>query len=133
MPISKNAAVDISGKLPLHIQVSEMLAREIQAGILPDGSKLPPEREMANELEISVGTLRKALSDLTDKRLLERVQGSGNYVRNNAGVSTIYGFFRLELVSGGGLPTAELLSVNQMKKARDLPQWLAPGSSGPHR
>ncbi len=112
-----------TGKLPLHVQVSEMLAREIQAGILPDGSKLAPEREMAAELEIAVGTLRKALADLTEKGLLEKVQGSGNYVRNKVAASTIYSFFRLELSSGGGLPTAEILSVERLKKPRDLPAF----------
>ncbi len=115
--------VDIAGKLPLHVQVSEMLAREIQAGILPDGSKLAPEREMACDLQISVGTLRKALGDLTEKGLLEKVQGSGNYVHNNARISTIYSFFRLELIGGGGLPTAEILSLDRLKKPRDLPEF----------
>ena len=123
MSIKTIKSSPISGKLPLHVQVSEMLAREIQAGILPDGSKLAPEREMAGELEIAVGTLRKALADLTEKGLLEKVQGSGNYVRNTAAASTIYSFFRLELIGGGGLPTAEILSVDRMRKPRDLPDF----------
>ena len=100
-----------------------MLAREIQAGIYPDGTKLAPERDMAQELEISVGTLRKALSDLTEKGLLERVQGSGNYVRKSSKAQTIYGFFRLELIAGGGLPTAEIISLKKLKKPRDLPSF----------
>jgi GntR family transcriptional regulator len=121
-PFSPTSA-DASGKLPLHIQVSEMLAREIQAGIYPDGTKLAPERDMAQELEISVGTLRKALADLTEKGLLERVHGSGNYVRKSDTPQSIYGFFRLELLKGGGLPTAEILSLRKLKKPRDLPQF----------
>ncbi len=99
-----------------------MLAREIQAGILIDGMRLPPERKMAGQLGVAVGTLRKALLDLSEKGLIERVHGSGNYVRNSNGQSdtdsakTIYGFFRLELIAGGGLPTAEVLSVSRVKK-----------------
>ena len=67
--------------LPVHQQISEMLIREIAAGRIIEGEKLPPERDMAAGLGIAVGTLRKALGDLERKGLLSRVQGSGNYVR----------------------------------------------------
>jgi GntR family transcriptional regulator len=99
-----------------------MLAREIQAGILLDGTRLPPERAMAEQFGVAIGTLRKALLDLSEKGLLERVQGSGNYVRHSTDISdsaiakTVYGFFRLELISGGGLPTADFISVSKVKK-----------------
>lgn len=102
------------GRLPLHLEISEMLAREIKAGVLMEGEKLEPERAMAKRLGIAVGTLRKALSELHDKGMLARVQGSGNYVRNVDEVNTIYGFFRLELLTGGGLPSATTLSVDQV-------------------
>ncbi|MFD0916638.1 GntR family transcriptional regulator [Pseudahrensia aquimaris] len=111
------------GRLPLHVQVSELLARDIQAGILADGEKLEPEREMAAQLGVAVGTLRKALGDLTEKGLLERVQGSGNYVRRSKEAQTIYGFFHLEKIGGGGLPSADVLSVDAMEKPDDLPHF----------
>ena len=99
------------GALPRYQQVSELLIRDIAAGRLMDGARLPPEREMAADLNVAVGTLRKALQDLADKGLLERVQGSGNYVRARAEVDSIYALFRLELVTGGGLPSAQVLDV----------------------
>ena len=115
-------------RLPLHVEISEMLAREIQAGILADGSRLASERLMADELGVAVGTLRKALMELTQKGLLERVQGSGNYVRKpkpkpkqSQHIDTIYSFFRLELIKGGGLPTAQVLSVEKLNKAKYFP------------
>ncbi len=109
--------------LPLYVQISEMLIRDIQAGRLLDGERLPPERDMARQLEISVGTLRKALGDLTEKGMLERRQGSGNYVRAAEDGRSVYAFFRLELLSGGGLPTAEVLSVTRMAKPGHLPDF----------
>ena len=109
--------------LPLHVQISEMLIRDIQAGRLTDGERLPPERAMAERLGISVGTLRRALADLTDKGMLERVQGSGNYVRARADAKSVYAFFRVELLEGGGLPTAELLSVDRVVKDPALPDF----------
>ncbi|NSX55436.1 GntR family transcriptional regulator [Parasulfitobacter algicola] len=110
-----------SSALPKYIQISEMLIREITAGHLPDGTRLPPERQMADQHGISVGTLRKALGDLETKGLLHRIQGSGNYIKSQTVTESIYTFFRLELTQGGGLPTACVISVDRLHKPADLP------------
>lgn len=110
-------------RAPLHLQISDMLMREIQSGVLIDGEKLAPERRMASDLGISVGTLRKALQDLQAKGMLQRVHGSGNYVHHNVDASNVYALFRLELVSGRAKPTATLLSVDKMNKPDDLPEF----------
>lgn len=112
-----------SSALPKYIQISEMLIREVAAGHLADGVKLPPEREMAADLGISVGTLRKSLADMQDKGLLERIQGSGNYIRAQSDMHSLYAFFRLEKVTGGGLPTARVLSVDRMPKPSGAPDF----------
>lgn len=104
--------------LPKYVQIAEMLIRDIAAGRLADGARLPPEREMAETLGTAVGTLRKALDLLVEKALLERVHGSGNYVRAQANVASVYSFLRLEQVQGGGLPTAEVLSIDHMAAPR---------------
>jgi GntR family transcriptional regulator len=109
--------------LPLYQQIAELLIRDIAAGRLMDGEKLPPERDMAATLGIAVGTLRQALKSLTEKGLLVRVQGSGNYVRAKADAASVYALFRLELVEGGGLPTARVLSVERCDKDAALPPF----------
>ena len=111
------------GSLPLYQQIAELLIRDIAAGRLADGVRLPPEREMAAELGIAVGTLRKALAELDAKGLLERVQGSGNYIRHQAEPESVYALFRLELSEGGGLPTARVLDVARVPKPPDLPEF----------
>lgn len=113
----------VRGDIPLHIQISEMLIREITAGLLATNERLPPERDMAARLNISVGTLRKALADLESKGMLLRKQGSGNYVRYNPKADNVYALFRLELIKGGGLPSADVLSVKKTKKPRSLPKF----------
>ncbi|MBI1171960.1 UTRA domain-containing protein [bacterium] len=111
------------GSLPLYLQISELLIRDIAAGRLIPGERLPPERDMAATLGIAVGTLRQALKELTAKGLLDRVQGSGNYVRAQTNPDSVYALFRLELASGGGLPTARVLSVDRLKKDPRLPAF----------
>jgi len=118
LPTQKNA-----GALPLYIQLSELVIREIEAGRLIEGERLPPEREMARAYGTSIGTLRKALADLERKGLLRRVQGSGNYIQKTKDVPGLYAMFRLELPSGGGLPTARVLSVDAMEKPQGLPRY----------
>lgn len=110
-----------SNSLPKHVQLSEMLIREIAAGRLTDGARLPTERQMASELNVAVGTLRKALGMLETQGLLERIQGSGNYVRYKPDVSSIYAFFRLELLAGGGLPAAEILDIRKTETPASAP------------
>jgi GntR family transcriptional regulator len=111
------------GALPRYQQISELLIRDIAAGRLLDGARLPPEREMAADLGVAVGTLRKALQDMASKGLLERVQGSGNYIRAHNDVDSIYALFRLELVDGGGLPSAQVLDVTRLPKPGHLPDF----------
>ncbi|MGJ4953729.1 GntR family transcriptional regulator [Bradyrhizobium sp. HKCCYLS20291] len=112
------------GSLPLHMQVTEFLVRELAAGRLVEGEKLAPEREMADALGIAVGTLRKALAELQARGHLERIQGSGNYIRAGSPQNSIYSMFRLELASGGGgLPTARVLELKRLRKPRHLPPF----------
>ncbi len=112
-----------STALPKHLQLSEMLIREIAAGHLSDGMRLPPERKLAEELDVAVGTLRRALAVLEEKGLLERRQGSGNYVRSRPIMDSVYAYFRLELLGGGGLPTACVLDVARLRKPPDAPDF----------
>lgn len=108
------------GSLPKHRQISEMLAREIAAGRLAEGARLPGEREMASDLGVAVGTLRRALDHLTEQGLMERVQGSGNYVRRAVDPREVYAFFGLELTEGAGLPTARIISADAVMRPSTL-------------
>ena len=105
-----------TGALPKHVEIAEALMRRIAAGVLADGTRLPPERQMAQEWGVAVGTLRKSLAKLEDEGLLERIQGSGNYIRRKDTMRSLYRLFRLELVTGGGLPTAQILDVSRQAK-----------------
>ena len=109
--------------LPIYVQIAELLIRDIAAGRLIDGERLPRERDMAAQLNVSVGTLRKSLAELEKKGMLERIQGSGNYVRETGTQNSVYAMFRLELPEGGGLPRADILSVDHLDKPADLPDF----------
>lgn len=114
---------DTHTALPIYMQISESLMRDIASGRYVEGERLPPERSLAATYKTTVRTLRKSLAELEKNGMLERVQGSGNYVRYNADARSIYSMFRLELPTGGGLPSADILTVEYSEKPADLPDF----------
>jgi DNA-binding FadR family transcriptional regulator len=62
----------------------ERLAQSIRLGVLVDGSRLPPERELADTFGVSRETLREAIRALRDAGLVEsrRGRGGGTFVLN---------------------------------------------------
>lgn len=107
--------------LPVYLQIAELLARQIKAGYWREGERLPTEAELADKLNVAVGTLRKSLSLLEEQGVLERIQGSGTYVKKVAGTRQIYELFRLELTTGPGLPTAHILDVQLLARPTHVP------------
>jgi GntR family transcriptional regulator len=107
--------------LPVYLQVAELLARQIKAGYWHQGERLPTEIELARSLDVAVGTLRKSLALLSEQDVLERIQGSGTYVKKVDGTQRIYELFRLELTTGPGLPTAHILDVSCLRRPAYVP------------
>lgn len=109
--------------LPIYQQIAGTLRRGIMTGQLVDGQPLAPERQLAQQFGVSVVTLRKALQLLANDGMLRRRQGSGNYVSARADPEQKYGFFRIETLAGGGLPTADYLSVDLQPRPARLPTF----------
>ena len=55
----------------------ERLGTAIRLGLLPPDTRLPSERDLAAELEISRSTLRQALTALVQSGLLHSLRGRG--------------------------------------------------------
>lgn len=64
----------------LYILVKKRLCEMIYKGIYSEGDKIPPERILAEELNVSRVTVRKALQLMEDDRLIVREVGSGTSV-----------------------------------------------------
>ncbi|MEK0160954.1 pyruvate dehydrogenase complex transcriptional repressor PdhR [Pseudoalteromonas piscicida] len=62
--------------------ILEQLENMILEGSLLPGAKLPPERELAKQFEVSRPSLREAIQKLEAKGLVTRRQGGGTYVKN---------------------------------------------------
>ncbi len=105
---------------PFYLQIAEQIECDIQSGRLRIGSRLPPERTLARQQGVSIGTLRKALAALTTRGWLRRRQGSGNYVNARPDPENRFAFFRIELIGSKGTPTAEIIELELISGARAL-------------
>jgi DNA-binding FadR family transcriptional regulator len=61
-------------------QIAAHLERLIASGELNAGDRLPAERELAADLQVSRASLREAMHELEAKNLIERKQGRGTRV-----------------------------------------------------
>ena len=72
--------LDESSALPLYQQLQRALRRAIEARLIAPDDALPPERDIAEDFQISRITVRKAIDGLVGEGLLMRRQGAGTFV-----------------------------------------------------
>ena len=72
--------IDHKSKLPLHVQVEELMRQLIALPEYQNGNFLPKEVELANTLGVSRNTIRQATNKLEYEGLLIRKKGVGTKV-----------------------------------------------------
>lgn len=87
--------MDKLGAQPLYAQVKRVLTERILSGIWAPGRPLPNEFQLAEELGVSQGTVRKALDALAAEHLVERHQGRGTFVARHTSDNVHFRFFQL--------------------------------------
>lgn len=96
------------------------LAAQIKDGTLKPGEKIMSEAQLAEEYQVSRGTVRRALEMLKRANLIETRMGSGSYVAFHGGnMNGSDGWTSASLRSG--VPTTtELLSVSLVERPEML-------------
>ena len=95
-----------------HHKIIDYILNEVEDGRLIEGSRLPSERELSDQLGTSRNVTREAISILRGTGLIESRPGSGNYIVDNADktVRRIVGvMFKMGYIS-----TGEILSFRRM-------------------
>lgn len=91
---------DVLGFRPLYSQVREKLIRRLVDGFWLPGQPLPSEIQLAAELGVSQGTVRKALDSMAADNLVVRRQGRGTFVARHDEERVLFQFFKLVPDSG---------------------------------
>ncbi|MFI7481990.1 GntR family transcriptional regulator [Kocuria sp. M1R5S2] len=102
--------VDKSSPVPLYHQVAQGLEDAIRTGVLPPGTKLDNEIDLANSLNLSRPTMRKAMDQLVRAGLLVRKRGVGTQVvgtqvRRTLDLTSLHE----DLQRSGGRPSTDVL------------------------
>ena len=70
----------MAGRVTKYMQVERHIRSLIATGTVEEGEQLPPERELAEQLDVSVGTVKSALKNLAMDGVIYREQGRGTFV-----------------------------------------------------
>lgn len=70
--------VSFDNPMPLHIQLKDVLIREIQAQKYED--KIPSERELMARFSVSRSTVREAVNHLVQEGVLQKKHGKGTFL-----------------------------------------------------
>lgn len=104
------------GQGPLYKRIKSMLTDNLASGSWQPNDPLPSESRLAEQFNVSIGTVRKAIDELVAERILVRQQGRGTFVAAHTNDRFLYHFFHI--VGRDGVkrfPQTELLSFRRMR------------------
>jgi GntR family transcriptional regulator len=107
---------------PLHNLVRRQISEHILVGDWAPGAVLPAEVDLARDLGVSVGTVRRALSELVREGLLSRRRKTGTIVtgrKPHHTLSHFFQFFRLHRRDGGRLHSTTVTRAVVRRRAGD--------------
>lgn len=79
-PMSWKPTRETLGTGPLYLALAAALERDVRSGALPPGTRLPPQRELADFLDIDFTTVTRAYGVCRAKGLVYGVTGRGTFV-----------------------------------------------------
>lgn len=82
-------AIDFQDSTPLYVQIIKDIKRKISSGELSVGEQLKSHKELAAEYDVSLITVKNALSTLIDEGFLFSRVGKGTFVANKNGTENI--------------------------------------------
>ncbi|MGB7432352.1 MAG: PLP-dependent aminotransferase family protein [Ahrensia sp.] len=68
-------------KGPLYVRLADAIERDIDSGALAEGTKLPPHRNLAFDIGVTVGTVSRAYAIVRERGLVAGEVGRGTYVK----------------------------------------------------
>jgi GntR family transcriptional regulator len=111
---------------PLYVQIQEYIAEMILSGELPPETKLPSERELSRDLDISRMTVRRAITELVNEGLIERRHGAGTFVSKPKVTyeARELSSYTHAMRKRGIAPASQLLEFSQVPASRRLAEHL---------
>lgn len=110
---------NVKGSIPLYMQIKELFVANLRDGRWAPGNVIPSEIQLAHELGVSQGTVRKAITELVENNVLVRRQGRGTFVANHDNQRALFHFFHIVANDGHKiLPDSRTLSCRRKRASR---------------
>ena len=101
---------------PLYRVVEDYLRQQIDSGELAPGDLISSEPQLANKINVSVGTVKKAIENLVRERRLYRHQGKGTYVSRIDFNNSLFRFFSYGTHSGNPVRIHKETPVRELRQ-----------------
>lgn len=124
--------IDKQSSIPIYLQLKRMIERQVTSGALPPHSRIPSERELSEQYEISRMTARRALLELTREGWIYTSVGKGTFVAEPKISQSLQALtsFSEDMRARGLRPQARVLRRSLIPADDELARGLrlAPGS-----
>lgn len=80
---------DLDRSKPLYLAIADSLGQDIAAGVLKEGARLPPQRDLAWKLGVTLGTVTRAYKEAENRGLLAGEVGRGSYVKRPRALNSL--------------------------------------------
>jgi DNA-binding transcriptional MocR family regulator len=76
---------------PLYLAIADAMTADVQSGLLAAGDRLPPQRDLAWKLGVTLGTVTRAYAEAESRGLLSGEVGRGSFVKSETRLVPITG------------------------------------------
>jgi len=110
----------------MHYRLQQEIRRRIESGQWVPGSIIPPERKIAQESAVSLGTVRTAILNLVSEGLLYRIQGKGTLVSGTRMIRENIRYYRFTEDFGKreAIPQLRLLDLTKVEGRPEISRRL---------
>jgi len=118
--------LDHNSFIPLYHQLKEILKENIESGFWAPGDVIPSENQLMQDYNISRNTVKKAIENLVQDGLLNRIKGKGTFVSKPKLEQSLSGFYSFSKVmkEKGFNPRDLIISVKEIPATKSTAKHL---------
>jgi DNA-binding transcriptional regulator YhcF (GntR family) len=105
-------SVDVSSPTPAYEQIRVQVTALVNSGALQAGERLPPIRQLAEDLELAPGTVAKAYALLERTGVASTHRRRGTIIRDRAALDPVTRLKELDKAASSFAQTVRLLNID---------------------
>jgi GntR family transcriptional regulator len=119
---SSGSSLSENTTIPLYFQLIALIKRQIRSGMLKPGDMLPSESQFCAQFGVSRSTVRQALNQLVEEKLIIRRRGKGSFVADQKlkrNLNHLYSFTE-DMISMNLSPRSDVLESSVVSASDDI-------------